>query len=375
MVQAIGRGDGDVFLKREAGEETRPPILGDIADAFRCEGALGRLAVDAHLAPRARLEAVDDSAELGTAGADEPGHAQDLAAMHLQAQTPQPLRADVVDLEHDCGRRGGRTRAGGSDRPARPRRAAGNEPAKIVARKRRQGAAERFPAVAQHRHGVGRFVNLVQPVGHVDDRQTALFESDEPGDELQGFRLRQARGRLIEHEDAARMVEMVERARDRDQGSIDRPEMSDAFMRRGFDADAFKLAPHALFLPFPADAADGVAHIAALEREVVDDGKIGDESEILVDEAEARGPSLLREPVGVQRLAVNRHDAGVEQMVAGERADQRRLARSVGAEQRRDASPRDAKTHVVERERGAEALRRSGHHQCCRLFVRHRLPN
>ena len=81
--------------------------------------------------------------------------------------------------------------------------------------------------------------------------------------------------------------------------------MGDAFARRRIDADAFELAPHALFLPPPSDAAHPIAHIAALEREVVHDGEIRDESEVLVDEAEARRSSLLGKPVRVQRLAVN----------------------------------------------------------------------
>ena len=113
------------------------------------------------------------------------------------------------------------------------------------------------------------------------------------------------------------MVETIEGASDRDQGSIDRPEMGDAFAWRRLDADAFELAPHALFLPPPPDAADGIAHIAALEREVVHDGKIGDERKVLVDEAEPGRSPLLGEPVGVQRLAVNRDGASVEQMIAG----------------------------------------------------------
>ena len=103
-------------------------------------------------------------------------------------------------------------------------------------------------------------------------------------------------------------VQTVESARDRNEGSIDRPEVGDALARRRLDADALQLAPHALFLPPPSDAAHPIAHIAPLEREVVHDGKIRDESEVLVDEAEARRSSLLGEPVGVQLLAVNRDE-------------------------------------------------------------------
>jgi hypothetical protein len=50
------------------------------------------------------------------------------------------------------------------------------------------------------------------------------------------------RCRFVQDEDVVRAIEMVERAGDCDQSSIDRPEVGDAFPRGRIDADAFKLA-------------------------------------------------------------------------------------------------------------------------------------
>src|SRR5277367_57621 len=91
-----------------------------------------------------------------------------------------------------------------------------------------------------------------------------------------------------------------------------------------------------------------------------------------MDEAQTCGPSLFREPMDIQLLAMNLYRARVQQMIAGERADKRRFSRTIGAKQRANAPLRDAETHIVERERVAEALRRSSHRQRYRLLVNHR---
>jgi hypothetical protein len=64
--------------------------------------------------------------------------------------------------------------------------------------------------------------------------------------------------------------------------------------------------------------------------------------------------SVGEEAVTMSPLAVNPHHAGVEQMIASEGANERRLA----AEQRANTPLSDAEAHVIERERVAKALRR-----------------
>ena len=241
----------------------------------------------------------------------------------------------------------------------------------IVATECGQRTTEGRAPVPQHGDCVRELVDLIEPVRDVDDRQTAFLQSDELRDQLGGLRLRQTGRRLVEDEDVAIAIETVERARDRDERSVDGPEMRHAFARRRLDADTRKLAPNALFFPPPSDSAASVAHITSLQREVVHDREIRDKREILVDEAQTRGSSLFREPVDVQLLAMNLHRARVQQMITGERADKRRFSRTIGAKQGANAPLRDAETHIVERERVAEALRRSGHRQRYRLFVNH----
>ena len=80
-----------------------------------------------------------------------------------------------------------------------------------------------------------------------------------------------------------RAIEMVERAGDCDQCSIDWPEVGDAFPRRRVDPHALELAAYPLLFPLPPDAAQSIAQIASLESEVVHDGEVGNEREVLVD--------------------------------------------------------------------------------------------
>ena len=243
---------------------------------------------------------------------------------------------------------------------------------KVVGAECGQRTAEGHAPVPQHSDCVRELVDLVEPVRDIDDRQTAFLQSNKPRNELGGLRLRQAGRRLVQDEDVVIIIETVERARDCDERSIDGPEMRHALVRRRLDSDARKLAANALLFQPPSDSAASVTHKTSLQGKVVHDREIRDEREILMDEAQTRGPSLFREPMDIQLLPMNLDRARVQQMVAGERTNERRFSRTICAKQRANVSLRDAKTHIVERKRVAETLRRSGYRQRDRFLVSHR---
>ena len=129
-------------------------------------GVLGsqRLALEDDLALVQRVEAVDQTEELRSAGADEAAEPDDLAGPDLQAHAAhggKPSR--VANLEqHPVG----------SDWAVRVQLldlAPDHELDEPVGRRRRRDAGRCRAAVREHRHAVADTADLVEPVGDVDD--------------------------------------------------------------------------------------------------------------------------------------------------------------------------------------------------------------
>ena len=71
---------------------------------------------------------------------------------------------------------------------------------------------EDLATVTQDGDVVGDVVDLLEPMADVDDRQPAIAQAAQLADESRGLVLGQARGGLVEDEDVASRVDVVERA-------------------------------------------------------------------------------------------------------------------------------------------------------------------
>jgi hypothetical protein len=83
------------------------------------------------------------------------------------------------------------------------------------------------------------------------------------------------------------------------------------------------------------------------ERDVVAGVQVGEQE--VVGEHDAQAAPLRRDPAAtgaLEHLAVHGHVSGVQRLEAGERAQRRGLARSVGPEQRDDLPVRDAERQL-----------------------------
>ena len=103
----------------------------------------------------------------------------------------------------------------------------------------------------------------------------------------------------------------------------------------------------------------GPARFAA-EHDVLGDAEVGQQVDLLVHRADARGLRLARRRE-VHELAVEPNLAGIQSKRAGQRLDQRRLAGAVLSHERVDLAGKHAKADVVERRLGLEAHGGSQH--------------
>ena len=118
---------------------------------------------------RRRLDAEQRQADIGAAGADQPGEAQHLAATHIEADVLEDaLAAEPVDTDSSTspGVAGGaRLKQSPISRPTMSAISAS------AASSRPRGRVEIVPAVAEHRHPVGDLEDLLQAVADEQDRR------------------------------------------------------------------------------------------------------------------------------------------------------------------------------------------------------------
>ncbi len=147
-------------------------------------------------------------------------------------------------------------------------------------------------AVAEHGHPVGQREDLVHLVADVQHRgpgpPQVVDDPEEPGD----LGVRQGRGRLVHDHDRG-----VERQGlgDLDHLLIADPQVADPGPRRDRRAqpveEPARLGLHRAFIQ-PAEPAP--ARLLAAEEDVVGDGELGDEVELLVDDPDAGVLGLAR---------------------------------------------------------------------------------
>ena len=147
-----------------------PAVLGDVGDPHR-DGLRRRLdghrlAAEPDFTRVGRRQAEEDPRQLGPAGADQPGQAQDLAGPDAQVHIPDarprdsPARAPPATTGPSSAGVLGKT--ADSSRPTIIR----------ISSPRETSAMRRVPdedPVAQGRHAVGDLGQLLQPVRDIDD--------------------------------------------------------------------------------------------------------------------------------------------------------------------------------------------------------------
>src|SRR5262249_29889166 len=102
----------------------------------------------------------------------------------------------------------------------------------------------------------------------------------------------------------------------------------------------------------------------AADAEVLEDGEVRREAELLVDEREAELPGSVR-VVRERHLRAAHFEPrpGVGSVVPGETLDQRRLARAVLADERVDLSGRHVDVYLAKDGDAVEGLRQVPHRQ------------
>ena len=207
------------------------------------------------------------------------------------------------------------------------------------------------PAVPQHRHRVADPEDLIQPMGHVDERH-ALGPEDLDGREqaLDLARL-EGRCRLIHDQHP---VLLRHRAGDGNGLLCAQAHL----LQRPPDVDPDAVALHHPdgpgAHPVEVDEAQSVGRLAAQEQ-VAGDAQLGDQVDLLVDGADARQLRVpgTREP---GRCALEAQLARIGLVDPGHDLDERRLACAVLAHERMHLAGMQVHRHVVEGEDAPEAL-------------------
>ncbi len=302
-------------------------------------------AVHGHGSGVGLVDAVEEARELGAAGAEEPGEAHDLAAAELDVgRVERALPADAGGPVHGLARgdlaRGALAVEGAEGLQVLADHL-GDEPGPVdVARE----VLAHEPAVAEHREAVADREDLVEEVGDEEDGDALVAEAAHHAEEALDLVGVEAGGRLVEDQDLR-----VEHGRPADRHELLQRE-ADGGERR---ARIQVAEPHARqhlggggvrALPIDAEAA---APLVA-EHDVLADGEVPAEVDLLVDRGDPRG--LRVGGAGEAALgAVDDDASGVDPVDARERRDQRRLPGAVLAHERVDLAGEEPEVHPVER--------------------------
>lgn len=195
-----------------------------------------------------------------------------------------------------------------------------------------------------------QFVHLLQMVGDEEERHSLALQfpelveepPDAPGVELGG--------RLVE-DDQPRAE--GQRAGDLDELPLLDSEIARPGIRVDLDAVVGEELLRALAQPPPADPAGVV--VEPVEEEVLGDGQVGDDHGLLVDAGDLRLPGR-GVPEGGRGLPAERDRPGVRLVESGQDADQRRLARTVAADEGVRLTGLHGELHPVERNGRSEAF-------------------
>ena len=209
-------------------------------------------------------------------------------------------------------------------------------------------------AVAEDHDVIGEGVDLVEPVGDVDDRHASVAqaadEREQPLDLLGGER----RGRFVEHQQSGRSSH---RPGDLEDLTLGHTELAHRLTGVEVDVELPQDLHGTLLDGSPADEPTAAGQRA--EGDVLGNRQVGSVGELLVDDPESEVAGNPR-VAHVDNLAIHRDRAGVGAIVTGEHLDRRRLARSVLAEQCQNASAAYRQVDTVQHLDAAERLAQTG---------------
>ncbi len=345
------KAQAEILAQRQIEEDAfGVAVVGDEADAgvAECAGPLARdrHVLDADLAAVAAIDAGRGADELALALALDTGQADDLAGMDDEIDLVEAAAAQSVDGKD---RRANRRRLGRKDLAERP---AGDQRDDLGRRDRVRRPAVDDLAVAHHRDAVGQFVDLVQPVGDIDDGDAVALEFADQLEQLAHVGVLQRLGRLVEEQN---LRFGGERAGDLDDVALRQRQFGDAPVHRHAQfggGDAPKE-------PLGLGGAAGGGELRRGKLQVFQDGQVRRERRVLIDD----GDAVFQHQARARRLdilAVVIDRAGVGPQHAGGNGDQRRFAGAVLADDGMNFAGHDQNVDAFERLHRAEALAHGG---------------
>ena len=303
-----------------------------------------------------RGEPEEASKQPCTAGAEQPGNPENLAAMQRERRRLEPLGRKSLE---------GQQRGAHGALPAWIQvfeRASDHQADNLIAAPLGCHAFAGVASVAQHDEAVGDLRHLLDEVRDVHDCEALLLEPANQLEQLLYVVVREAARGLVEHEYAATECQ---RSRDfhellrcrrkladrRVEGNIRVPELPERRTRREPDRAAVNDAERARHpLPRRLDA----------ERDVVHDAQVRRERELLINHRHAGLASLTRVSRLVRRV-IQRHRSRIWNDGARKNRHQRALARAVLADERAYFPAAHSKIDTVEGNGAAERLAHAAH--------------
>ena len=222
----------------------------------------------------------------------EPRQADDLAAGGPRSSTScsssPTVRPRTVRLGRPRSARTRRRRRGGYSSRCAGARPSPRRPRRMVTSARGHGS--RLRAVAHHGDAVGDREDLLEPMGHVEHRDARRGQLAQ--DREQALRLALVEGRvgLVEDEQAGTLEE---HAAELDELSLAEAELAHERVRVGAQPDAAEdRAPRAARIAARVDETE--ARRLGVGEQVGQDRALREEAQLLVDDADARAPGVLR---------------------------------------------------------------------------------
>ena len=223
--------------------------------------------------------------DLGAARADQAGQAEDLATAHRERDVGEdPVAGEAADLE-------------GHARPVAPRCGEERVERRVPTISRTSSLSElaggrvaTVAAVAQHRDAVGDRAHLLEAVADVEDATPRVAQAARRRGTAARPRAGERRRRLV-HDQHARVVDSalaistscrsatLRRLAHRRAGSMSTPSSSSSRRASGSSrAQSTSRGPAA----------------AGADEDVLGDGQVGEDRELLVDDGDAEAPAPLR---------------------------------------------------------------------------------
>lgn len=300
-----------------------------------------------HGARVVRVGPEDGARHLRPPGADQPGEADDLARVHVEADVVEDAVAG--EPAHRQQRGCGVGVFGPFARVLLLDAAAHHELDEFVLGGRRGDLVD-AAAVAEDGDAVAECGDLLQVVGDEDDPDAVLAQLADDREELLDLLGGEHGGRLVHDQDAGLQAERL--------GDLHHLEPGDAQFTDlgvGSHVDADPVQQLCRVLAHPAVVDEPVAARLTAQEDVLGDGEIGYQVELLVDRGDPEPFRVLR-ALDAHLTSLGQNAAVVGAVGAGEHLDEGALSRAVLAEQDVHLASAEVEVDVVERHHAGEGL-------------------